>query len=60
MAENMSLRLGGGPTKFPEVPKAKAPKVAAAHVNNFSEANLGKKVPIKPRPKIMGQTFLDR
>jgi hypothetical protein len=60
MAENMSLRLGGGPTKFPVTPTAKPPKVAAEHVDNFSAANLGKKVPIKPRQKIMGQTFLDR
>lgn len=60
MAENFSFRLGGGPTKFPETPTTKPPKVAAEHVTNFSDANLGKKVPIKPRQKIMGQTFLDR
>lgn len=56
--QKIALGLGGGPLSRMELPKAvKPPKIAAQHVTNFSEFNLGKKAPQPKIKKIQGQTF---
>lgn len=56
--QKISVGLGGAPTSRMEFPKiAKPPKIAAQHVENFSEFNLGKKAPQPKIKKIHGQTF---
>lgn len=56
--QKITLGLGNAPLSRMELPKvAKPPKIAAAHVDNFSEFNLGKKAPQPKIKKIQGQTF---
>lgn len=55
LGQKISLGLSRSFTPPPVPPKP--PKVAAQHVDNFSEFNLGKKVPKPKIQKIHGQTF---
>lgn len=55
LGAKMTVALGGGK---PPAPKPKPEKTAFKHVDNFSEANLGKKAPQPKVQKIHGQTFL--
>lgn len=56
--QKIAFGFGGAPISRMELPKvAKPPKIAAQHVDNFSEFNLGKKAPQPKINKIQGQTF---
>lgn len=56
--QKISVSFGSAPVSRMELPKVKnPPKVAAKHVENFSEFNLGKKAPQPKISKIQGQTF---
>lgn len=56
--QKITFGFGGAPLQRMELPKAvKPPKIAAQHVENFSEFNMGKQVPKPKIQKIQGQTF---